>query len=149
MNSINEYLKSIDNIDKELIVPSDENFIISKIGNDKIILKDIFNPFDCYYNTSDPIKDQFCINIMTIRIDNHKWNNVKKIDPSFLESLILKLFEKVWITYKSDDGKYDKSYVFKHWILITMPSVFSKKGWNILSWYNKIISKDFKIPKVK
>ena len=41
-----DYLKSINDIDKELIVPSSKNFLIGKIGNDEILLKDIFKAFE-------------------------------------------------------------------------------------------------------
>jgi hypothetical protein len=141
-----DYLKSINNIDKELIVPSSKNFLIGKIGNDEILLKDIFKAFDCHYNTSEPLKDRICINISTLRIDDGKWNRVKSIDPSFVESLIKDLFEDVWKDYISQNGKYDKTYLFKHWVLISLTCAFWKEGWNVRCWYNKIMSDSFNLP---
>ena len=54
--------------------------------------------------------------------------------------MIKNLFEVVWNRYKLDEGKYNKEYVFKHWILITMTTAFSKNGWDTNAWFNKLMS---------
>ena len=52
----------------------------------------------------------------------------------------------VWKKYKSQEGKYDIEYVFKHWILITMNLAFKKDGWDINGWFYKITNKNFELP---
>ena len=137
---MNEYLDTIKIIDKDLIVPTNKDLVIHSIGKDKILLKDIFIPFDCYYNTNEKIDDKICINIFTIKIDDGKWSKSKPIYPELLNKIIKNLFETVWEKYKNDNGKYDKNYVFRHWILHTMAARFWKEGWNLQAWYHKIIN---------
>ena len=63
-----------------------------------------------------------------------------------VDKLIKALFNIVWEKYKSQEGKYDIEYVFKHWILITMNLAFKKDGWDINGWFYKITNKNFELP---
>ena len=145
-DNIQNLINKIINIDKDLIVPTDKNLIIEKIGNDKILLKDIFPAIMCNHQTNDKYQDKPGINISTIRINNGNFCPIKPIDTSLVDKLIKALFNIVWKKYKSQEGKYDIEYVFKHWILITMNLAFKKDGWDINGWFYKITNKNFELP---
>lgn len=145
-DNIQNLINKIIIIDNDLIVPTDENLIIKKIGNDNILLKDIFSAYSCHYETNDRYQDKVGINISTIRFDKGKFCKIKPIDQSLVDKLIKDLFSIVWKKYKSEDGKYNIEYVFKHWILITMNLAFKKDGWDINAWFYKITNKHFELP---
>ena len=102
-DNIQNLINKIINIDKNLIVPTDKNLIIEKIGNDKILLKDIFPAIMCNHQTNDKYQDKPGINISTIRIFNGNFCPIKPIDTSLVDKLIKALFNIVWKKYKSEE----------------------------------------------
>ena len=118
-----------------------------------LLLSNLFS-----YNYEDQKKHRVDFNYRTLTIPQN--NNFRDEEEllQFIESImqshlipglsisVVKDNNIVWEKYKSQEGKYDIEYVFKHWILITMNLAFKKDGWDINGWFYKITNKNFELP---